>query len=186
MRIGQISFFRMSSPVERPYGSLELGSKYQGQSQPTASAVHRDFDARRRLPAPGSVPAAGRRRPEAALTAMAMNDAVHWSADLGGGTRVALVQAGTFRTDAGAIFGPAPRVLWGKLVDDEIDEQHRLLQALNCLLVETPAGRVLVETGIGERIDERRACVARLRRRPDRPGAAAGRLRPRRPSTSSR
>jgi glyoxylase-like metal-dependent hydrolase (beta-lactamase superfamily II) len=86
---------------------------------------------------------------------VALNDAVHWSADLGGGTRVALVQAGTFRTDAGAIFGPAPRVLWDRLVAGEIDEHHRLLQALNCLLVETPAGRVLVETGIGERIDER-------------------------------
>jgi glyoxylase-like metal-dependent hydrolase (beta-lactamase superfamily II) len=86
---------------------------------------------------------------------VAINDAVHWSADLGGGTRVALVQAGTFRSDAGAIFGPAPRVLWGKLVDGELDDQHRLLQALNCLLVETPAGRVLVETGIGERLDER-------------------------------
>ncbi len=84
-----------------------------------------------------------------------LNDAVHWSADLGGGTTVALVQAGTFRTDAGAIFGPAPRVLWNRLVADEIDESHRLLQALNCLLVETPAGRVLVETGIGERLDER-------------------------------
>ena len=43
MRIGQISFFRMSSPVERPYGSAELGSKYQGQSEPTASDFHRDF-----------------------------------------------------------------------------------------------------------------------------------------------
>ena len=42
MRIGQISFFRMSSPVERPYGSQELGSKYQGQSEPTASAIHAD------------------------------------------------------------------------------------------------------------------------------------------------
>jgi hypothetical protein len=47
MRIGQISFFRMSSAVERPYGSPELGSKYQGQSEPTASAFHRDFDTRR-------------------------------------------------------------------------------------------------------------------------------------------
>jgi deoxycytidine triphosphate deaminase len=47
MRIGQISFFRMSSPVDRPYGSPELGSKYQGQSEPTASAFHRDFDAGR-------------------------------------------------------------------------------------------------------------------------------------------
>jgi dCTP deaminase len=44
MRIGQISFFRMSSPVERPYGSKELGSKYQGQSEPTASAFHADFE----------------------------------------------------------------------------------------------------------------------------------------------
>jgi deoxycytidine triphosphate deaminase len=44
MRIGQISFFRMSSAVERPYGSKDLGSKYQGQSEPTASAFHADFD----------------------------------------------------------------------------------------------------------------------------------------------
>src|SRR3954467_6594638 len=44
MKIGQISFFQMSSAVERPYGSPELGSKYQGQSEPTASAFHRDFD----------------------------------------------------------------------------------------------------------------------------------------------
>jgi dCTP deaminase len=43
MKIGQISFFRMSSEVERPYGSPELGSKYQGQSEPTASAFHRYF-----------------------------------------------------------------------------------------------------------------------------------------------
>ena len=48
MRIGQISFFRMSSPVERPYGSKELGSKYQGQSRPTASEYYRDFDTGRR------------------------------------------------------------------------------------------------------------------------------------------
>ena len=86
---------------------------------------------------------------------MALNDAVHWAADLGAGVRVALVQAGTFRSDAGALFGPVPRVLWGRLVADEIDGEGRLLQALNCLLIETPAGRVLVETGIGERLDER-------------------------------
>ena len=47
MRIGQISFFKMSSPVDRPYGSPELGSKYQGQKEPTASSFHRDFDAAR-------------------------------------------------------------------------------------------------------------------------------------------
>lgn len=86
---------------------------------------------------------------------MGINDAVDWATDLGGGTRVALVQAGTFRSDAGALFGPVPRILWDSLVTDEIDHDHRLLQALNCLFVETPAGRVLIETGIGERVNDK-------------------------------
>jgi glyoxylase-like metal-dependent hydrolase (beta-lactamase superfamily II) len=86
---------------------------------------------------------------------MAMNEAVDWARDLGGGVRVALIQAGTFRSDAGALLGPVPWVLWGDLVSDETDGQRRLLQALNCLLIETPAGRVLVETGIGERLDDK-------------------------------
>jgi len=85
----------------------------------------------------------------------ALNDAVDWSADLGGGTRVALIQAGAFRSDAGALLGVVPRMMWNDLVAQEIDEQHRILQALNCLLVETPAGRVLVETGIGDRISDK-------------------------------
>ena len=84
-----------------------------------------------------------------------MNDAVDWSAELGGGTRVALIQAGRFRSDAGALLGVVPRGMWGPLVADEIDAEHRLLQALNCLLIETPAGRVLVETGIGARISDK-------------------------------
>jgi len=81
--------------------------------------------------------------------------ATHWSAELGGGITVALVQAGTFRSDAGTLFGPVPRFMWQSLVADEISPEGGLLQALNCLVIETPAGRVLVETGIGERIDER-------------------------------
>src|SRR5258706_12079610 len=84
-----------------------------------------------------------------------INDAVDWAQDLGGGVRVALIQAGTFRSDAGALFGPVPRILWDHLVTDEIDAENRLLQALNCLLIETPAGRVLVETGIGDRLDDK-------------------------------
>jgi dCTP deaminase len=42
MRIGQIAFFLMSSPVSRPYGSKGLGSKYQDQRGPTASKVWKD------------------------------------------------------------------------------------------------------------------------------------------------
>ena len=86
---------------------------------------------------------------------MALNDSVDWALELSGGVRVALVQAGTFRSDAGALFGPVPRILWDRWVTDEIDHDHRLLQALNCLLIETPAGRVLVETGIGDRVDDK-------------------------------
>lgn len=44
MRIGQISFLKMSSPVEVPYGSTKAGSKYQGQRGPTASSYYKDFD----------------------------------------------------------------------------------------------------------------------------------------------
>jgi glyoxylase-like metal-dependent hydrolase (beta-lactamase superfamily II) len=84
-----------------------------------------------------------------------INDAVDWRRDLGGGFHVALVQAGTFRSDAGALFGPVPKLLWERWVTTELDPDNRLLQALNCLLIETPAGRVLVETGIGERIDDK-------------------------------
>jgi glyoxylase-like metal-dependent hydrolase (beta-lactamase superfamily II) len=84
---------------------------------------------------------------------MALNDHVDWRAELGGGVRVALIQAGTFTSDAGTLFGPVPRVLWQRLVADEINPDSTLTQALNCLLIETPAGRVLVETGVGDRLD---------------------------------
>ncbi len=43
MRIAQISFLRLSTPVDRPYGSPELGSKYQGQTDPTPSRISEEF-----------------------------------------------------------------------------------------------------------------------------------------------
>jgi len=43
MKIAQICFFQMSSPVLHPYGSKKLGSKYQGQKGPTSSRVWLDF-----------------------------------------------------------------------------------------------------------------------------------------------
>lgn len=86
---------------------------------------------------------------------MGLNDHVDWRAELGGGTRVALIQAGTFTSDAGTLLGPVPRVLWERLVADELNPDNTITQALNCLLIETPAGRVLVETGVGDRLDDR-------------------------------
>ncbi len=42
MRIGQISFYRLTTPAETPYGARE-DSKYQGQTGPTASRYHEEF-----------------------------------------------------------------------------------------------------------------------------------------------
>jgi dCTP deaminase len=44
MKIGQISFFRLSTAAETPYGSDRAGSKYQGQRGPTASRFFEEFD----------------------------------------------------------------------------------------------------------------------------------------------
>jgi dCTP deaminase len=43
MKIGQLCFFRLSSPVEHAYGSDRYGSRYQGQRGPTASRSFQNF-----------------------------------------------------------------------------------------------------------------------------------------------
>ncbi|MWV51145.1 dCTP deaminase [Rathayibacter sp. VKM Ac-2803] len=43
MKIGQMCFFRLSSPAEKPYGSAEYSSRYQGQRGPTASRSSLNF-----------------------------------------------------------------------------------------------------------------------------------------------
>lgn len=43
MRIAQISFNRMTTPADQPYGSGDLASKYQGQEDTTASRLYLDF-----------------------------------------------------------------------------------------------------------------------------------------------
>ena len=47
MKIGQISFFRLSTPADVPYGSTATKSKYQGQRGPTASRFFEEFSAKR-------------------------------------------------------------------------------------------------------------------------------------------
>jgi dCTP deaminase len=43
MKIGQISFFRLTSDAENPYGSGKVRSKYQGQRGPTPSRYYENF-----------------------------------------------------------------------------------------------------------------------------------------------
>ena len=43
MKVGQLCFFRLSSPAEHPYGSARYSSRYQDQRGPTASRSHLNF-----------------------------------------------------------------------------------------------------------------------------------------------
>jgi glyoxylase-like metal-dependent hydrolase (beta-lactamase superfamily II) len=109
---------------------------------------------------------------------MPIEASAEWRADLGGGSTIALIQAGVFASDAGTLLGPVPRVMWQRLVEDEIDPDHTITQALNCLLVETPGGRVLVETGIGERMDEHHRQQRGVRGQPILPSLRAAGFEP--------
>ena len=44
MPIGQLSFVLLTEPAETPYGADKLGSKYQGQAEPTPSRFYLNFD----------------------------------------------------------------------------------------------------------------------------------------------
>ncbi|MGH9231504.1 MAG: dCTP deaminase [Acidimicrobiales bacterium] len=43
MKVGQVSFLRMTTPADVPYGSARVGSKYQGQRGPTPSRYWENF-----------------------------------------------------------------------------------------------------------------------------------------------
>jgi dCTP deaminase len=43
MKIGQLCFFKLSSPASSPYGSAKYGSRYQGQRGPTPSKSYANF-----------------------------------------------------------------------------------------------------------------------------------------------
>jgi glyoxylase-like metal-dependent hydrolase (beta-lactamase superfamily II) len=64
-----------------------------------------------------------------------------------------LVSDGGFRLDGGAMFGVVPKVLWER--QKPADGQNRIGMATNCVLVESGRDLVLVDTGIGDKNDEK-------------------------------
>ncbi|HEY0427288.1 MAG TPA: MBL fold metallo-hydrolase [Pyrinomonadaceae bacterium] len=70
-----------------------------------------------------------------------------------GDYRVEIIPDTEFRLDGGAMFGVVPRVLWEKT--NPPDELNRVRLNMNCLFVETPKEKILVETGIGEKWSEK-------------------------------
>ncbi|HEX5386061.1 MAG TPA: MBL fold metallo-hydrolase [Gemmatimonadales bacterium] len=70
-----------------------------------------------------------------------------------GELRCHTLEGGIQRLDGGAMFGVVPRPLWERRATP--DARHRIQLALRCLLIEHPGGLVLVDTGIGDKDDEK-------------------------------
>ena len=68
------------------------------------------------------------------------------------------LRAGPLKLDGGGMFGLIPRVVWSKAITP--DDKHRITVAHNCLLLTRTdesgkVHRVLIETGSGDKLDEK-------------------------------
>lgn len=70
-----------------------------------------------------------------------------------GSTRIHALDAGLQRLDGGAMFGVVPKPLWERRIP--ADERNRIPLGLRCLLVETTDDLVLIETGLGNKENEK-------------------------------
>ncbi len=60
------------------------------------------------------------------------------------------------------MYGIVPKMVWDKLIP--ADEQNRITLALNCLLIRTGKNNVLVDTGIGNKWDEKYVQIYGIKR----------------------
>jgi len=70
-----------------------------------------------------------------------------------GRLRCHTLEAGLQHLDGGAMFGVVPRTLWSRRIAP--DERNRIPLAMRCLLIEHPGGLVLVDSGVGNKEDEK-------------------------------
>ncbi len=70
-----------------------------------------------------------------------------------GDFRIHALEAGVQRLDGGAMFGVVPKPLWERRIP--ADARNRIPLGLRCLLVETRDELVLVETGLGNKENEK-------------------------------
>lgn len=70
-----------------------------------------------------------------------------------GSLTIHVVSDGGFKLDGGAMFGVVPKVLWQRKAP--ADEHNRIRMGTNCLLVEAGSDLVLIDTGIGDKGDEK-------------------------------
>ena len=84
-----------------------------------------------------------------------------------------LVSDGTYQLDGGAYFGVVPKVLWSR--KKAADQENRIRVGLNCLVARNDRHTVLVETGIGEKLDEKRVHLYGVQRQRSLPEDIAAR-----------
>jgi glyoxylase-like metal-dependent hydrolase (beta-lactamase superfamily II) len=70
-----------------------------------------------------------------------------------GDFELTVLSDGNYWADGGSMFGVVPKVLWSKRI--EADERNRIPVGLNSILVRTGDHNVLIETGIGPKLDDR-------------------------------
>jgi len=70
-----------------------------------------------------------------------------------GALTVHAIQAGGQRLDGGAMFGVVPKPLWEKRIP--ADERNRIQLGMRCLLIEHPSGLILIDTGAGNKENEK-------------------------------
>jgi glyoxylase-like metal-dependent hydrolase (beta-lactamase superfamily II) len=68
---------------------------------------------------------------------------------------IRVLSDGSFLQDAGTLFGVVPKVMWERVTPD-LNAHNQIPLALNCLLIRGRGQTVLVETGMGNKLDERR------------------------------
>lgn len=86
-----------------------------------------------------------------------------------GDVQLDIVSDGRFWMDGGASFGLVPRVLWERVLPP--DGLNRTPLALNCLLIRSAGRTILVDTGYGSKVPEKRRAILSLEREPGLPGA---------------
>src|SRR5216110_217928 len=70
-----------------------------------------------------------------------------------GSFTVHAIQAGGQKLDGGAMFGVVPKPLWEKRIP--ADQRNRIQLGMRCLLIEHPSGLVLIDTGAGNKENEK-------------------------------
>lgn len=70
-----------------------------------------------------------------------------------GDFEVHILSAGVVKVDSGGPFGLIPRALWSRYQTP--DDNHMLPMCLNCLLIKAHGKNILVDTGMGSKMDEK-------------------------------